>query len=229
MKPRSRTGALAWSALTGFAPWMLAITAAALVIVLQQRYDDLAERYGALRMQSIAAYAGLTVPSFDGVPAGGDSAIAVASMRDDERQVLLLVRAGCPYCKATIPVWRTLVAGLDSVSRAQVSGSGDAPRVRVLAISLDSLPDSTATLFAANDLDVPVVAFPSARLRRLYRGSLVPQTLVVDAEGRVLHARAGVFRTTAEADSVLHAATAPQLASSPAPAPAVQAAGITSR
>ena len=218
---RPRLAGISRLALT-FLPWVLAAGAATLVVVLQLRHEDLAERYRALRQQSIAAYRGLTLPSFEGVPAGGDSAIAVAAMPEGDRQVLFLVRASCPYCKATIPTWRTLSSALDSASRASDATAGDGPHVRVLALSLDSLPDSTAALFVEHGLSVPVISLPSARLRRLYRGAMVPQTLVVDAEGRVLFARAGVFRSAAEVDSVLRAATTPRPAA-PLPSPTVAA------
>jgi hypothetical protein len=53
---------------------------------------------------------------------------------------------------------------------------------------------------------VPSVRFPDRRYIRLYRASLVPQTLVVDGEGRVLYSRPGVVDRATTVDSILLAA-----------------------
>jgi hypothetical protein len=52
-----------------------------------------------------------------------------------------------------------------------------------------------------------VVRFPEPRLARLYRAAVVPQTVVLNSEGRVLYARTGLLDSAAALDSVFRAAT----------------------
>jgi hypothetical protein len=52
-----------------------------------------------------------------------------------------------------------------------------------------------------------VLLFPERKLQRLYRVAAVPQTLVLNADGRVLYARTGLLDSAAVLDSVYRAAT----------------------
>ena len=55
---------------------------------------------------------------------------------------------------------------------------------------------------------MPVVSFTDRRLRALYRAGITPQTLIVDAEGKVSYARVGALTEAAAIDSVLVGVTA---------------------
>jgi hypothetical protein len=58
-------------------------------------------------------------------------------------------------------------------------------------------------------LAFPVVTFPSLKLRRLYRAGTVPETVVLDKDGRVLHAHTGLLDQPVVLDSIYQAATLP--------------------
>ena len=76
--------------------------------------------------------------------------------------------------------------------------------VDVVGISLDSA-EATKRYGEAQGLSFPLVTFPSRKLKQLYRARAVPQTLVLDEEGRVLYARTGLLEPTATLDSVYRA------------------------
>jgi peroxiredoxin len=64
--------------------------------------------------------------------------------------------------------------------------------VDVVGISLDSA-DATRRYGEAQGLTFPLVTVPARKLKQLYRARAVPQTLVLDEEGRVLFARTGLL------------------------------------
>jgi len=67
---------------------------------------------------------------------------------------------------------------------------------------------------------MPVVTLPTRKLGRLLRAGRVPQTVVVDHEGRVLYGWTGLLSADAVLDSILIAVTA-----APAAVPADSASG----
>jgi peroxiredoxin len=101
----------------------------------------------------------------------------------------------CPYCRQTLTVWSRLA---DSARHL------DGWTVDVVGISLDSA-EATARYGAAQKLAFPLVTFPARKLKQLYRARAVPQTLVLDEEGRVLYARTGLLEPAAVVDSVYRA------------------------
>lgn len=115
--------------------------------------------------------------------------------------MLILLTAACPYCRQTLPRWTELAGRL--AARAPT-----APAVQLVALTTDSL--AVAAPYAeANGLPFALVPFPSRKHASLYRGFSVPQTVVIDADGRVLFARNGVLDTPAALDSVLSVALGP--------------------
>jgi peroxiredoxin len=125
----------------------------------------------------------------------GDSVTLGAVPDRTERQVLFLFTTTCPYCRAALPTWRTLA---DSLRRT-------ASRIQVLGVSLDSA-GATRDYRAAHQLDFPVGLLASPKYVALYKAMAVPQTVVLDADGRVRYATIGTLGTRAILDSIYHAA-----------------------
>lgn len=153
----------------------------ALVLVLSRRLSDLGEEYRELRLLSSLPHAGYVVPTFRAETLEGDVVTVGETADSSLRQLVLVFNTTCPYCQQIIPVWRRLA---DSVSRL---GS-----VQVFGISLHP-GDSTRDYVSRHALPYPVVLFPQAKLKRLYRATSVPQTIVLDANGAVLYAKTGLL------------------------------------
>lgn len=175
------------------------LAASALIVVLATRHQRLTEAYRTLRLRTSLPSAGAVVPTFRAQTLAGDS-ITIGEDPDPlVKQVLFVLTTSCPFCRQTLPTWARIA---DSVSTL---GPG---QVVVAAISLDSL-SPTQDYVRRHQLNYPVVLFPAQKLRRLYRASAVPQTLVLDHEGRILYARTGLLEPQAVLDSVFAALSRP--------------------
>lgn len=97
----------------------------------------------------------------------------------------------CPHCLATLSAWNQLAdtALADSA-------------VDMVGLSLDG-GDSLRGYLAAHPLPFPVVVFADPTLRFLYRAASVPQTIVLDDQGRVVHLRRGRLDAQAGVDSLI--------------------------
>ena len=169
----------------------------ALVVGLSLRLIALNQAYATLRMRFDQPHAGDAVPAFHATSVSGDTFTVGENADIGARQVLFVLTTTCAYCKATLPVWAKLADSLVQLNDG---------RIRVIAISLDSLAQSRRYV-ADHRIRYPMVMFPNERLRRVYRARSVPQTVVVDAEGVVLYAHVGQLRVGPTLDSVYHAAT----------------------
>jgi peroxiredoxin len=184
-----------------FSPIVRGALVAALVglslvtVELARRYADLSRSYDMLRQRSGLPHAGYFVPTFAGRTASGDTLQIGATSDVRHRQLVFVLTTTCPYCRQTLPVWSKLT---DSARR--LAGW----TVDVIGISLDSAA-ATKRYGEAQGLGFPLVTFPSRKLKQLYRARAVPQTLVLDEEGRVLYARTGLLEPTATLDSVYRA------------------------
>ena len=139
------------------------------------------------------------VPTFRARTLAGDS-ITIGEDPDPlARQVLFVLTTSCPFCKQTLATWARIADSAASLRPGHVV---------VAAISLDSL-GLTEDYVRQHQLRYPVVLFPAKKLRRLYRASFVPQTLVLDHEGRILYARTGLLEPQAVVDSVFAALSRP--------------------
>jgi peroxiredoxin len=175
------------------------LAASALIVALAIRHQSLTEAYRTLRLRTSLPSAGAVVPTFRARTLAGDS-ITIGEDPDPlARQVLFVLTTSCPFCRQTLPTWARIA---DSVSRLSQG------HVVVAAISLDSL-GLTEDYVRQHQLRYPVVLFPAKKLRRLYRASFVPQTLVLDHEGRILYARTGLLEPQAVVDSVFAALSRP--------------------
>lgn len=193
-------------------PWVLLSLSAAMLVALGVKYRTLREGFLEHRRADTRIQRGAYVPSFTGVSTAGDS-LTVGVPSAGRRQLLILLTSTCPFCRETLPVWKGLAERLSGLSSA---GQG----VRVLGLTTDSM--SVATKYAeANDLPFPLVPFPNRKLASLYRGFTVPQTIVIDAEGRVVFARHGVIGTAQAADSIVAALTASEAPRNTASGPGV--------
>jgi peroxiredoxin len=184
------------------------VVAATLVVVLSQRLTRLTHAYEVLQRRASTLTTGTMVPTFQAVTLTGDT-LTVGERLDGGKQVLLLLTTTCPFCRATLPVWAQLA---DSIRQVR-------PEVEVIAVSLDSL-DETRRYAEEHGLAMPVVTLPTRKLGRLLRAGRVPQTVVVDHEGRVLYGWTGLLSAQAVLDSILIAVTA-----APAAVPVDSASG----
>lgn len=166
----------------------------ALVLLLSRRLDALGEEYRELRLLTSLPHAGYVVPTFRAETLRGDSVTVGEAADSSRRQMLFVFNTTCPYCQEIIPVWRGLA---DSVSRLGA--------VEVFGISLHPA-DSTRGYVSRHALPYPVVLFPQAKLKRLFRATSVPQTVVLDAYGSVLYAKTGLVNR-ASMDSIYAAAS----------------------
>jgi peroxiredoxin len=175
------------------------LAASALIVALAVRYQNLTEAYRTLRLRTSLPSAGAMVPTFRARTLAGDS-ITIGEGPDQlARQLLLVLTTSCPFCRQTLPKWNQIADSAASLRPGHVV---------VAAISLDSL-SLTQDYVRQHQFRYPVVLFPVAKLRRLYRATAVPQTLVLDHEGRILYARTGLLEPQAVVDSVFAALSRP--------------------
>ena len=106
-----------------------------------------------------------------------------------QREVLFVYNTSCGFCRGTVPSWN------------HIAGEAARRGVAVYGLSLDGL-DTTVRYSVDNELGFTTLLLHSDRAKALLRAQAVPQTLVVDSEGRVVLARPGVL-TEAATDSVL--------------------------
>lgn len=183
------------------------VLAALLVVVLAIQNRALRTELARAERDAVFPHPGLVVPTFRSVTLEGDS-VVVGQNAEGSRQVLFVFRTTCPHCQRTFPAWRRIAAEVrDRVGSTTVYG-----------VSLDPV-DVTREFLAAEGFAAPVMAFPDPKLKKLYRVVGVPTTLVIGAQGEVVHARVGVLETERAVDSVLTAARQPTTAARQADAP----------
>ena len=173
---------------------ILVLVAAALVVVLAVQKRSLIVQYEELQKRERLPYVGLWMPTFETTTLEGES-VVIGRAEEDSRQVLFLFDTTCPFCLTSLPAWKNLSARLANVGE---------PVVHVYGISLD--PDAETRLYVdGHGLTFPVLRFPEEKLRYLYRANGVPQVIVLDHEGQVIHTRPGELEEGAALDSVFAA------------------------
>jgi hypothetical protein len=163
-----------------------------------------------LRQRALTAHPGLYLPPHRAGTLAGDSAALGLRAGAAGPQLLFYVSADCGLCTATAPVWDSIARGL-ATARAPVD---------VRWVSVDSLPKAAAWARGRAIEPRRVVLLAGEPPRRWYRAQAVPQTVLLDAEGRVTYAHAGVFTSRAAALDSLRLALASPSTFSPAAAPA---------
>ena len=95
------------------------LAASALVVRLGQRGIAISKAYAELRTKATLPYRGYAVPTFRAAALTGDS-ITVGQLPDSGgRQVVLVFTTTCPYCRATLPVWKQLADSLGGFGRGE--------------------------------------------------------------------------------------------------------------
>jgi peroxiredoxin len=158
---------------------------AVLVLLLVRHNDTLRADYTELSRRANSVHEGIFLPAFQAI--GTDSSLITVAAAG-KPQVAYYFTTTCPYCLESLEAWKRVAAH---------AGTG----VELVALSLDSLP-ATLKYIAAHDLSFSVGFFPDIRTRALYRARGVPETLLLDRDGRVVFSHRGVFDNQL-ADSLL--------------------------
>jgi peroxiredoxin len=175
-------------------PWVMLAISGGMIIMLGMKHRALKNDFVEHRRAETRLQRGEYVPVFSGPSVTGQS-VTVGEAASGN-QVLILATSTCPFCRETLPYWRQMTARLSSSRGARATA--------VIALTTDSM--HTAKVYSkTNQLPFPLVPFPSPRHASLYKGFVVPQTVVVDSVGRVVFARHGVIRTTQAIDSIIAA------------------------
>jgi peroxiredoxin len=197
---------------------IVVLVAAALVVTLAVQKRSLTIQYMELLQRDRLPYEGLWAPTFEATTLEGEP-VLIGRAEEGARQVLLLFDTTCPFCRTSLPAWENLSNRLASAGE---------PVVRVYGISLS--PDAETRLYVdEHGLTFPVLRFPEEKLRYLYRANGVPQVIVLDHEGRVIHTRPGELEEGAALDSVFAAAVRIPAMDERTTANKSEAAGATSR
>lgn len=171
---------------------ILLALAAALVVMLGLKVRTLEDHAASLSESMVLPQQGDYVPTFATTSLTGAPAV-IGELPDSGRQVLFIFNTTCPYCEASLPAWQEIAALADTFT---------AYPVQVYGITLDPA-DESRSYAASHRLDFEIVSYPAPKLARLYRTRTVPQTLVLDHDGRILLARTGVVNEPAVLDSIM--------------------------
>ena len=140
-------------------------------------------------------YPGFYVPAIDAATLAGDT-VRLGECAPRRIQLLFVFSTTCDFCRASLTAWKTIASELRDDSGVEIYG-----------ISVDSV-EATRAFLAQHDIEFPVVSFAERKVRALYRSGIVPQTVVLDAEGMVRYARLGAITEAVVVDSVLAQASA---------------------
>ena len=174
---------------------VVALTAAAvLVVALALQKRALLDRNENLTTRIRYPYPGLYVPAVTLPSVSGDS-VLLGQAPPGQVQLLFVFSTTCEFCKASLPAWKQIAAELAANERVEVVG-----------ISIDSV-EPTRRYLAEHGIELPVVSFIEPRLLAMYRAGTTPQTLIIDADGRVGYSHLGAVTELLVIDSIINAAT----------------------
>lgn len=175
-------------------PWFLVVLLSSILFFLGIQHSKLRNDFLEHRRADGRLARGTVLPVLFGNAVDGSSQTVSADSLG-RRQVLFLLTATCPYCQQTLPYWKELAKKIQS--------SPDL-RATVIAVTTDS-PSIAQKYARQNSLPFPLVPFPDRRTAAVYKGFIIPQTVIVDSAGRILFARVGALVTKEAADSLLSA------------------------
>ena len=166
------------------------VLASALVVTLAFQKRDLMERLQEAGARSRDPHRGLYLPAVDIETVAGDS-VRLGESANGGVQVLFVFNTTCEFCKASLPAWKQIAS--------ELGGKGD---VQIYGVSLRSA-EETEAFVSEHGIGFPVVSLTDRKLRALYRSHIVPQTVVLDSDGRVEYARVGAVTEDAVIDSII--------------------------
>ncbi len=179
------------TSLTAAAPWVLILLLAVSTGLLASKHRKLEEDFQLHRRADLRVRAGSFLPPFDAVTTTG-SPLRAGEAANGGYQVIILLTADCRYCARMLPIWASL--------HAEISRQDSVP-VSFAALTTDSM--NVAREYArSHSLAIPLAPFQGDRYASLFHAHLVPQTLVVNADGQVVFARGGVFQSKETMDSL---------------------------
>jgi peroxiredoxin len=165
--------------------------ACALVVLLAMQKRSVQDDYDKLAFAGLQPQVGTWVPATEGRTATGER--LMLGQAAHRLQVLYFFDPDCVVCKATAPAVRELSAAL---------ARGEAPGVDLYGVTASI--DATQPAYArAQGFDFPI-AYSTSKIRSLFSVSIVPLTIVVDGDSRVVYAHAGKLDRT-EAATLLSA------------------------
>jgi peroxiredoxin len=166
------------------------VAASGLVVKLSMQQRALVDRVSTLTTRVRDPYVGIYLPAVTLKSVAGDS-VRLGEAPSGNAQVLLVFSTSCRFCRASLSEWKRMASQLRGPSG-----------VEILGVSVDSA-EVTQQYLVEHHLEFPVVSFTDGKLRALYRSNLMPQTLVIDAQGRVQYAHLGALTETSVTDSVI--------------------------
>lgn len=166
------------------------VLASVLVVVLSSQLRGLRITYHELLLQSETLQPGMFVPPMEGTLLDGSVRRLGEGNDADFRQVYFVYNTSCQFCLESIPAWQQIA-----------SLYGEDPSIDIVGLSLDG-QDSTRAYAAAHNLPYNSVTLDDPRYIALHRFYTVPQTIVIDRHGTVLHSQRGVLRTGIAFDSI---------------------------
>jgi len=165
------------------------LVASVLVVMLARQKQDLVARLERLTARLRDPHAGFYVPGVALESVDGDS-VVLGQAAPGHTQVLFVLSTECDYCRASLPAWKSIA-----------SRTAHDATIEVYGLSLEGAA-ATRAYVTKHRIEFPVVSFTNQKLRALYRSNVFPQTLILDAEGRIEFARFGEV-TSAARDSIL--------------------------
>ena len=166
------------------------VAASGLVVKLSMQQRTLVDRVRELTTRVRDPYVGFYVPAVTLRSVTGNS-VRLGEVPSGNAQVLLVFSTTCRFCRASLPEWKRMVSQLRGPTG-----------VEILGVSVDSA-EVTRQYLVEHHLEFPVVSFTDQKLRALYRSNLMPQTLVIDAQGKVQYAHLGALTETSVTDSIM--------------------------
>ncbi len=117
----------------------------------------------------------------------------IPAQRKYNPKTVLSTQSGdcCRHCRASLSAWNQIADHL-----------GHGTGVQIIGISTDSILP-TQSLVAEHEMRFPVVSMVDPKLRALYRSRVVPQTLLLDANGIITYARLGAVEGIVAIDSIM--------------------------
>jgi peroxiredoxin len=170
---------------------LMLLLATGLVVVLGLRARALRMEVAGLLIRANSLPEGSLAPLV-GAPTLAHDSVLLGST-DRHGLLYLVYNTRCPHCETSLPAWIELYNLFDK--------SGE---ISVLAISLDT-PDLTREFQANHSLGFETVVLTDPRVKDIHRFGVVPQTILLDPDGRVVLARVGVLEFGPAFDSVFAA------------------------